>query len=91
MSDKQYRKRIEKKVGAKSRTISLDVQRGMLWAGTELVKNSKTVGHDVKRVGAIVGRTVGRGGKRIGSATRQRIARATSRIKSRRRAQLKRA
>ncbi len=86
MAKHQYGKRIEKRAATKAGTISLDVKRGMLWAGTELVKNSQTAGRDVKRVGKLVRRDVVRGGKRIGKATRDSMTQASARIKARRRA-----
>jgi hypothetical protein len=83
MSNKRYGKRMERKVATRAHTISVDVKRGILWAGTELVKDSQIAGRDVKQVG--------RTGKRIGSATRQSLIRAGDRLKARNRARVKRA
>ncbi|MGA8536318.1 MAG: hypothetical protein WB789_02870 [Thermoplasmata archaeon] len=85
MSNNQYGKRIEKKVATKTRLISHDVKRGILWAGTELVKNSQTAGRDVQRAGKWVRRDVVQGGKRVRTATHQSVTRARDRLKPRRR------
>ena len=84
MSNNQYGKRIEKKVATKTRLISHDVKRGILWAGTELVKNSQTAGRDVQRAGKWVRRDVVQGGKRVRTATHQSVTRARDRLKPRR-------
>jgi len=83
MSSNQRIKRIERKVATKTRIISRDVQRGILWAGEEIVRNGKTVGRDAERVGKKIGRGVERGGRRISRATRQRMTRANERLQSR--------
>jgi hypothetical protein len=80
MSNNQYGKRLEKRVASRARTVSRDVQRGMAWAGAELVRGGRTVGRDVKRGG----KAIGRRGREIGSATSLGITRAGDRLRSRR-------
>jgi hypothetical protein len=90
MSTKEHGKRIEKKVATKVKAINHDVERGVLWAGTELVKGGRTVGHDAKRAGKAVGREIGRGGRRVEAASRRIVTRAGDRLQARRRARSKR-
>jgi hypothetical protein len=90
MPTKHYGKRTEKNVATKVKAINHDVEKGVLWAGTELVENSRTVGRDAKRAAKAVGREVGRGGRRVEAASRRIVTRAGDRLQARRRARSKR-